>query len=255
MNIRAIAITAAIVLMVIMPRPAAAGTASEGPTADIETVRRQAEEKYDRLEKTIRDITIVQEARVVTSAGESTARMTLMKKGGKSRIVTQARMPKSDQDVTRVLLSTGRKAWLYSPQTGLREVSLEEVNRMQIGGFWWKDMLEGAKVVGSFNINGRDSHVIDLKPGRSELHRLWVDKKSLVPLIAEGTTKDNWGLQVVFSEFREIAPGFEIPYQTRTRFYRGGHSTIKILSIAMNKGLDDSLFDPDRLKDTLDKTE
>jgi len=220
---------------------------------DLASVLEQAKAKYAKFEEEVKDITIVQEMKMVTEEGEITEEMKMLKKGKKFRIENVMQMPEvpeipEEMALTNVIIYDGKDTWMISPFMGKQKLPYEEGKEYQAGMGWWELISEKAKIVGTKKVGGRECYVVEIKEEESAFTRLWLDKKNLVLIKYESKEAEGETTLLVYSDFRKIKDNWEMPY--KTQMYVDGKlmGTFLIKSLEINKGLSDELFDPDKVK-------
>lgn len=229
-------------------------TSSPAASADdVPTILEKARIKYDQFERSVKDITVVQSAKAFTPQGESVTHMKMMKKGKKVRVENTltipeaAGLPAGSGSMRTITISDGENAWIFRPGGRKDRLPAEKVGRMPGAGFWWEAVVKNGRVSGLETIRGRECYVIEIAEEQgAPFRKLWLDVSSLVQVQADIVGPNGMHGKVEFSEFHEIAPGFEIPYITRTIAAGRVMSEVIVTSVQKDTGLDDSLFEPDK---------
>ena len=134
--------------------------ATPGLATDISDILQQTKEKYAKFEEEIKDMTIVQEMKMVTEDGEVTEEIKMFKKGKKFRIETTMRiseLPEMPEEMalTQIIIYDGKDSWMISPFMGKQKLPHEEGKEYQMGMDWWKFISEKTKVVGTEKVGER----------------------------------------------------------------------------------------------------
>jgi len=228
--------------------------ATPGLATDISGILQQTKEKYAKFEEEIKDMTIVQEIKMVTEEGEVTEEIKMFKKGKKFRIETTMRiseLPEMPEEMAliQIIIYDGKDSWMISPFMVKQKLPYEEGKEYQMGMDWWKFISEKTKVVDTEKVGKRECYVLDVeeKEGFS-FTRLWLDKKNLALIKGESKKSEGETTVWIYSDFRKIKDDLEMPY--RTEMYTDGKlmGTLLIKSLEINKDLSDDLFDPDKVE-------
>jgi outer membrane lipoprotein-sorting protein len=229
--------------------------ASWGVAVEWADILKDIKAKYATYKQDIKDMTMEQEMKATTPHGEMTATSKTYRKGEKYRIETlmkmpsMPQMPKEMQEMKTITISDGKDVWTIAPFSGKRKLPDEQKKTQRSESDWWDLISDKAKVVGSENVGGRDSYVIEIEEQKDLPYtKIWLDKKSLVMTKAEGKAPTGETTQVVFSDFKKVKD-WETPYKTEITSAGKPLSVIVIKSLEINKGLSDDLFDVTKEKD------
>ena len=224
-------------------------------TQDWSSILEQAEAKYAKFEKEIKDMTIVQEMKVITPEGEMVSEIKMLKKGEKFRVETRMQVPETPDmpegmgGMETIIIYDGKDTWMISSFQGKKKLSGEEKKQYERERNWWELVSEKAKIVGTEKVDKRECYVVEMEGGKeSPFTRLWLDKKNLDLTKAESKWPKGETMVLIHSDFRKIKGDWEMPY--KREIYMDGElmSTFLVKSIEINKGLSDDLFDPDKVK-------
>jgi len=225
---------------------------SHGLAADWPTILKQGKAKYAKFEKEVKDMTIVQETKMVTPEQKITSETKLFSKGKKFRMESKTQMPGMSQEsggMETIVIYDGKDMWIISPFMGKKRLPKEKEKEHQAGKDWWGLASEKAKIVGTEKIGNRECYVVETKEQKeSHFDKVWLDKKNLVLTKAESKGAEGKVILWVYSDFRKIKGDWEMPYKTEV--YEGNKlmSTTLVKSLEINKGLSDDLFDPGKVK-------
>ena len=190
----------------------------------------------EKFKKEVKDITIRQTMTMEEDGQKMVQKMTMYKKGKKSRMESEMDMPGMGPMKSKSI-NDGKKQWVYSDLSGgWSEVPKDESYTVGPSD-WWADEKRTGKVLGEETVGGRAGWKVLFKDhGESEL--VWFDKKGYFPL---KTVNQSDGTESRFSDFRENA-GFTWPY--RMEIFQNGvkKGTMVIEKMKINGGLKDSLF-------------
>lgn len=225
---------------------------SEALASDWTNLIKKAEAKYANFYKEVKDITMVQEMKIVMPEGEMTSEMKMMRKGEKYRVVTKMsmpNMPKGMGEMETIIISDGKETWTISSFAGKQKLPEGDEVKHQGNLGWWDSFSKEAKITGSETIKGRDCYVVKFKEeAESYTTRVWIDKNELFLVKSESKGDKGGTMTIVYSDFRKIKGNWEIPYETEIFSDDKLVTTIKVRSLEMNKGLGDDLFDPDKVE-------
>ncbi|OIO35909.1 MAG: hypothetical protein AUJ76_01965 [Candidatus Omnitrophica bacterium CG1_02_41_171] len=225
---------------------------SEGFAADWLDILGKMKAKYAEFEKEAKDMTILQEIKAAAPQEEVTSEMKILKKGRKFRIETSlatSGIPAGMEEMKAIIISDGKDSWMISPFTGKKKISEEEEKRYQKVD-WWNWFSEKAKIVGTEKVGERECYVVEVEEGeRVPFTKVWIDKKELLLVKGEAEVpviKKKMGY--LFSDFRKIEGGWELPYRIEISMDGSPLYTSFIKSLEINSGLSDDLFDPDKVE-------
>lgn len=230
---------------------------SEGLSADWPSVFKEAKAKYAKFEKEIKDMTIMQETKVVISEKdkkEMTSKMKMLRKGEKFRMEIKMEMPQTPQmpkgmgEMETVIIYNGTDMWMISSFLGKKKLSEKEAEQYQTEKNWWNLISEKAEIVGTEKVDQRECYVVETDEEKEfPFTKIWLDKKSLNLIKGERQEPKAETLLWVNSDFRKIKDDWEMPY--KTQMYSGEKlMTTTVKSIEVNKGLSDDLFDPEKVE-------
>jgi outer membrane lipoprotein-sorting protein len=210
--------------------------------------------KYAPYKQAIKDMTMEQEMKATTPQGEMTSLTKVYRKGEKFRIESTTKMPsmpqmpKEMQEMKSITINDGKDIWMISPFSGKQKIPAEQKTQRPVSD-WWDLISDKAKLVGSENVGGRDSYVIEFVEQKDFPYtKVWLDKKSLVLTKAESKPATGETTQIVFSDFKKVKD-WETPYKTEVIVGGKPMSVIVVKSLEVNKGLSDDLFDAAKEKE------
>ncbi len=230
----------------------------QGLSADWSSVLKEAKAKYAKFEKEVKDMTIVQEMKMVMSEKdkkEMTSEMKMLRKGEKYRMESKMQMPQSPDmpkgmgEMETIIIYDGKDTWMISSFLGKKKLSDKEEKHYQTEKNWWDLISEKAKIVGAEKVGKRECYVVETKEEKEfPFTRVWLDKKSLNLIRGERKEPKEETMVWVHSDFKKIKGDWEMPY--KTEIYTGEKlvSTFLVKSLEINKGLSDELFDPNKVK-------
>ncbi len=228
---------------------------SQGLTQDLSSILKEAEVKYAKFEEEIKDMTIVQDMKMVTSEGEMTSEMKMLKKGNKFRMDTTMQMsqvpdmPEEMGGIETIIIYDGKDIWMISPFMGKKKLSGEDEKQYQRERNWWELISEKAEIVGTEKVGKRECYMVEIEEEEEfSFTKLWLDKKNLVLIKSESKGTKEETILLIHSDFKRIKGDWEMPY--KSEIYVDGELTTTFLvkSLEINKGLSDDLFDPDKVK-------
>jgi len=220
---------------------------------DLATILEQAEANYAKFENEVKDMTILQEMKVVTPEGEMVSEIKMLKKGEKFRMETRIQMPEAPEmpaGMETIIIYDGKDTWMISPFLGMKKLSGEEEKQYQKDRNWWKLVSEKAKIVGTEKVGERECYVVEIEQGAEyPFTRLWVDKKNLYLIKGESKGPKKETIIWILSDFKKVKGTWEIPYKTET--YADGKlvSTSLVKTLEINQGLSDDLFTVPEVKE------
>ena len=221
---------------------------------DTQAILKQAQEICAEFEAQITDMHLVQTMTTATDEGEVTADQIVYTKGEKSRVEMAmqipegANLPGDDTGSLRtVMINNGTEAWMFSPFGGKQQLTPEEAERNAPVRNCWGFFPDNARITGAETVQGRECHIVEIDE-QGVFTKLWLDKRNFIPV--QGETRDSSGTESyrwVHSDFHTIHGDWEYPY--RTEMYDGGAlaATMNVVTLDVNKGVSDELFDPDKV--------
>jgi len=221
---------------------------AQGCSANWPSLLKKVKAKYADFEKKITDITIVQEMKMLAGEREFSSESKLFKKGNRFRMEAKIQapgMPASTGAVETVIIFDGEDTWMIAPVIGKTKLSDKEERQYQTEKDWWKFIPDEGKVIGSERAGKRNCFLIEFADGEdSPFDRIWLDKKSLVLVKAEGKMPEGQTMQWINSDFRKIKGGWEHAYKTEVYVDNNLLFRTTVKSLDVNKGLSDDLFNP-----------
>lgn len=144
-----------------------------------------------------------------------------------------------------IVIDDGTNVWIVNPGLGKSKVPPSEGSKYR-GQWYCSEYIPAEAVVaGTETVGGRECWILVVKDDDADYSRIWIDTKSLALAKLESASAEDETTTALFSEFKEIVPGYELPH--RTDIYAGKDliSTIVVKSASVNTGLPDNLFDAD----------
>lgn len=224
----------------------------QGLTANWSRILKEGKAKHARFEKEVKDMTIVQEMRMIMPEQEMVSEMKMLKKGKKFRVETTTEMPGMPKEMggmEATIIYDGKETWMISSLMGKKKLSDEEQKQYQPESDWWDSISEKAQIVGTEKVGERKCYVVEIKEeGQSPFTKIWLEKKNLELIKAESKEQEGKTMLMICSDFKNIKGDWRMPY--KTEMYMGGNlfSISRVKSLEINKGLSDDLFDPDKVK-------
>lgn len=227
---------------------------TEGLSAELSKVLKDAEAKYAKFEQDIKDMTILQEIKMITDSGSITQDVTMLKKGRKFRMNMKAKisqtpdMPQGMGNLESNIIYDGNDIWMFSPFTGKKKLSGEEGGQYGMQGNWWEQISNKAEVTGTENVNDYECYVVKFKTGSgAPFTTMWLDKKKLLLVKCENKKLESQNMVWINSDFKKIKGDWEIPYKTEMYMDSKLISTSTVKSTEIDKGLSEDLFDPNKV--------
>lgn len=225
---------------------------AQGFSADFASVMKEAQAKYAKFESSFKDMTINQETTMVTNAGNMPMKMTMYMKDKKFRAESNMAMPhggRNNANVETVIIHDGKDTWMVSPFMGKTKMPSGKEKDYENKSNWWAMISDKAQITGTEKIDGRECYVIEAtEKAMNPFNKIWVDKDALVMVKAENKTGNGKIMSAVFSDFKDVKGGWEMPYKTEVFMDGKLMSSSVIKSIDFNKGLSDDLFDASKIQ-------
>ena len=216
--------------------------------ADISSILKAAQEKSSQFDREIKNMVMVQEIRTQAGPNPMLSENKVIKMGDKFRVETNMEAPGMGKMKT-IIIHDGKDTWMISPFTGKQKLPDSEAGTHQSQKHWWDFISDKSTLVGNQKVGGRNCHVIEIT-GDSQLpfSKIWLDRNSLVMVQAESQSPDGSTTRLVYSNFKKIQGGLEIPYKTEVYTGQNLMSTTLIKTLEVNQAVSPSLFDPTQVK-------
>jgi len=219
-----------------------------------ESLSKRMIESCAKYTQGIKDISWTMEMEVPSSEGSFKSTSVLYREGERFRVevsmegMEDAGVPAAMAGMKTIVIGDGTNAWIVNPMMGKSKVSVEEAAKYR-GQWSCGDYVPvAAEIIGSEKIGGRDCYVLSVLDQSSDFAKLWIDQKSFFVMKMEGKPEEGVASVILLSDYRKVSGDFEMPF--RTEMYSGKDliSTVVVKSVAVNKGIADDLFDPDKIK-------
>ncbi|MDH5511367.1 MAG: hypothetical protein OEZ32_13585 [Nitrospinota bacterium] len=233
--------SAAMILAGVTMAPGLAGA------AEIDEIRRQFHENVGRELANIKDMAAVEEISTRLPGGKTLRqRVKLFTKGSMIRYEAEAALP-SGEIIRFLSIFNGEGAWTITPDGKKVEISKDthgSVRPDPVLKYIELSLGPDSKVVGKEKYEGKHAVIVDNGAGQT----LWLEEKSMVPLKLEAPGQIGSRGEWIFQNFKRVSQVADIPHEIKyvaedVVFYH------HVMLVAINAGLEDSLFDPDGLSD------
>jgi len=219
-----------------------------------ESLSKRMAESCAKYKQGIKDITWTMEMGVPSSEGSFKTTSVMYSKGNLYRVevsmegMEDAGVPAEMAGGKTIVIGDGTDAWIVNPMMGKSKIPVDEGAKYR--GQWTCDdyVPVKAEIVGGEKVGGRECWVLSVLDPSSDFAKLWIDQKSLLLVKMEGKPEDGVASVVLLSDFRKVSGDFEMPFKTEMYSGKDLISTSVVKSIAVNKGIADDLFDPDKIK-------
>ena len=224
-----------------------------GFSEDWAGLSKQLKDRCAEFNQDVKDLSLSMEMTTPSSKGDVTTQMAVFKHGEKYRAELQMQempgggeMPPGMAGMTIIVINDGKSTWTINSMTGKMQLPEEEAEKYQ--GQWdCEDFIpQEAEIAGSETVSGRDCHVLVVKDETSPYAKLWIDKKTLDSVKIEAKPQDGKISTALFSDFKKLDGDWQFPYKTQMYQDKTLLSTMIVKSVAVNKGLSDDLFNPDK---------
>jgi outer membrane lipoprotein-sorting protein len=225
-----------------------------GSTESWESLSKRMTESCTKYQQGLKDLTWTMEMEVPSSEGALKTTSTLYSRGKQFRVEVSMEgmenmgMPAGMEGMKTIVIGDDTSAWIINPMMGKSQIPADEAAKYRANWSCTDYMPVAAEIIGSEKIAGRDCYVLSVLDKSSDFAKLWIDQKSFNLMKMEGNPQEGVASVIVFSDYRKVSGDFEMPF--RTEMYSGKDliSTTIVKSIAVNKGISDDLFDPDKIK-------
>ncbi len=211
---------------------------------DAAAILKQIRDKYDGYSSSLQDMVMTQTISIPTPQGELKQTGQYFKKGNKFRVDSNMDLGPAGSMKT-IVIHDGERTTLIAPIGGKRVLSDTESRQYKKEEAPWQFIDDNASLAGEEAVEGRPAYVIETKNERAQAMKYWIDKESLQIVqgeLSEGSDELRW----IYSDFRELEKGFEMPFRTHSYVNGAAAATIQVESITLNANLDDALFDPEK---------
>ncbi len=146
----------------------------QGLTANLSNILKETEARYAKFEEAVKDMTILQEVKIITPNGDMTQDVKMFKKRKKFRMEFAMQMPQTQgaqgmEEIKTFIIYDGIDMWMISPFMGKKKLSSEEGGQYQMQKNWWESISEKAEIVGTENVDGQECHVLAVKEGSGSM--------------------------------------------------------------------------------------
>jgi outer membrane lipoprotein-sorting protein len=222
---------------------------------DISELAQKFQDRYGKLEKQIKDMTMIQEITMVSEKGNIVSNASYYYKGEKFRmdIKTNAGQ-KEAMNMETTILFDGTDMWMIAPFMGKKKISEKDQQQYQKDRSWkwWSDLAKNGKITGIEKIGDRNCYVIeyvsdkdDKKGATAPFTKMWIDMDNLVQVKAEMMVEKKKKAVVLYSDFRKVPGNWEMAFKTEMFAEKDNQliSTVIVKSVDVNKGVADALFE------------
>jgi outer membrane lipoprotein-sorting protein len=226
-----------------------------GVSADWADLSKQLTGRCAKFETEIKDMTADMEMKASTPQGEALMTMKTFVKGELFRGDIEMKkipggegMPVGMEGMTMTVIGDGKEYWMVSSMMGKQQLPREEADKYATPWKCGEYIPQSGKIVGSETVNGRDCHVVVAMEVTTEVAKIWLDKETLDLLKVEANKEGEDHTVMFFKDFRKVHGDLRYPYMSE--IYQGEKliSTITVKTVEVNKGLADTLFDPDKVE-------
>jgi outer membrane lipoprotein-sorting protein len=224
-------------------------------SAEWADVAKQLTGRCAKFENDIKDMTADMVMEAATPQGQVTMTMKTFVKGKRFRGDIEFKempgmegMPAGMAGMTMAVIGDGEQYWMVSSMMGKQQLPREEADKYATPWKCSEYIPQSGKIVGSEAVNGRDCHVVVAMDETFEMAKIWLDKETLDLLKAEAKHEDQEQTVMFFKDYRKVQGDIRYPYMSE--IYQGDKliSTITVKTIDVNKGVADTLFDPDKVE-------
>ncbi len=211
-------------------------------------------DKYENFETDVKDMEMVNNMTISDEDGNMDIEMTVYKKNAKFRFNMLVDIDTDEIKmgaISSIVIYDGEDMWISMPFVGKQKIEdysdADEYNSI-MDMFWWNKFGEKATITGSEKIDGRDCHILkftELGDDYNGFEKVWVDKSEYT--IKKAVSYNDEGY-MLFKDYRDVYKGYKLPY--KTEFYSDGNKDLEIemISILINKGIADDMFDIDKVE-------
>ena len=226
-----------------------------GVSAEWTDVAKTLTGRCAKFQTEIKDMTADLEMKASTPSGQVLMTMKTYVKGERFRgdiemkeIPGAEGMPAGMVGMTMAVIGDGKEYWMVSSMMGKQQLPREEADKYAAPWKCGEYIPQSGKIVASETVNGRDCHVVVAMDLTFEMAKIWLDKETLDLLKAEAKQEDAEQTVMFFKDYRKVHGDLRYPYMSE--IYQGDKliSTITVKTIDVNKGVADTLFDPDKVE-------
>ena len=218
-------------------------------------IRSKIEKQYGGFDDKVKDMTIIQEGKMMAGQNEMTSEMKGFQKGDKYRLETKMAIPQKEgagqkmPAMETTIIYDGKDGWMISPFGGKSKIPADKEARHSTGMDWFDFIPEDANVEGTEEMNGHSCYIVSMKKSATLPYtKMWIDKDELVLVRAEGAMPGGKKVSWVFSDFQKVAGKYKLPYRVEASVDGKTMSIFTVKSMEINQGLGEDLFDADKVK-------
>jgi outer membrane lipoprotein-sorting protein len=220
---------------------------------DIAELAQKFQTRYGKLEKQIKDMTMVQEITMYTDKENIVSNATYYYKGDKFRLDTKINTGKeTNMNMETTILFDGTDTWMIAPFLGKKKLSEKDQAKYQKDKSWqwWNDLSKNAQIIGTEKIGARNCYIIQYIPPKENkkeqipFDKMWIDMDNLVQVKAEMIVEKGQKVIAMYSDFRKVPGNWEMPFKTEIFAEKDNKqiTTVIVKSVEVNKGVNDTLF-------------
>jgi outer membrane lipoprotein-sorting protein len=224
-------------------------------SADWTDVAKKLTGRCAKFESDVKDMTADMEMKATTPQGQVSMTMKTYVKGERFRgdiefteMPGAEGMPSGMAGMTMAVIGDGEQYWMVSSMMGKQQLPREEADKYATPWKCSEYVPQSGKIVGSETVNGRDCHVVIGMEETFEMAKIWLDKETLDLLKVETKQEGEEHTFMFFKDYRKVLGDIRYPYMSE--IYQGEKliSTITVKTVEVNKGVADTLFDPDKVE-------
>ena len=214
----------------------------------------RAKENSAKAQEKIKDLKIVSTAVMEMQGRKMTVRSVIFQKDKKIRIEATSTLPGTKDEMETVMLYDGKTTWMISPMAGKQQKEGKAIglNTISEEEEWWTKVAPDIELKGEEKAVGMECYVLESKSSK-DISKIWIGKKDLVLVRAVGEDAQSGKFEVESSEFKDVGFGWMLANKTNMKTDGGVLMNNSVLSVEVNKGLKDDIFeagnvDPSKLK-------
>ncbi|MCK4524018.1 outer membrane lipoprotein-sorting protein [candidate division WOR-3 bacterium] len=217
-------------------------------------VLKKMKDKYENFETDVKDMEMVNKMTINDKDGDLDIEMTVYKKDKKFRFNMLVDIDTEEiqmGNISSVVIYDGKDMWINMPFIGKQRIEdqadADEYNSI-MDMFWWNKFGENATIEGSEKIDGNDCYILkftELGDDYNGFEKVWVDKSEYTIKKAVSYGEEGY---ILFKDYKDVYKGYKLPYKTEFYSEEVKDLEIEMVSIIINKGINDDMFDIDKVE-------
>lgn len=225
-----------------------------------EEIAKALQDKYAGVESKINDIVLEQKLMTFDDDENVEMDMKMYSKADKFRLETIISIDSEDMEddgisineMKTTIIGDGNKTWVIAPFVGKIEMEDDDEQGEQVEYaemvFWWNDIGEDMELVREEKFDGKDCYVMQYSDDNEDENLVWVEKSTMN--ILKMQDKNDAESYILFKDYKKLIDDSEIPYLVEAYDDGDKEMEMKVNNVKVNKGIDDDMFNPDKVENS-----